>query len=59
MLTAIGETPSAGAGERELSVEVFDIVQRKIVLLVPEPKNTASELRKNSVPPLSVSNWLP
>jgi hypothetical protein len=54
--TAIVDWASVGAGEREFSEEVFNIVHSRMVLLVPTLEKTASELRKNSVPPLSLSN---
>src|SRR5580700_1960895 len=54
--TASPDMPSAGAGEAEFSEDVFVIVHSRMVLLVPKFENTASELRKNSVPPLSLSN---
>jgi len=50
------DRPSVGAGEAELSEDVFNIVHSRMLLLVPEFENNALELRKNSVPPLSVSN---
>jgi hypothetical protein len=56
VFTATVDTPSVGAGEAELREDVFNIVHSRMVLLVPVLENTASELRKNSVPPLSVSN---
>src|SRR6266403_2419394 len=54
--TASVDRPSVGAGEAELSEDVFNIVHSRMLLLVPESENSALELRKNSVPPLSVSN---
>jgi hypothetical protein len=54
--TAIVDGANVGAGEAELSEDVFDIVHSRTILLVPVLENTASELRNNSVPPLSVSD---
>src|SRR5437660_4553724 len=54
--TASVDKPSVGAGEAELSEDVFNIVHSRMLLLVPDSENSALELRKNSVPPLSMSN---
>src|SRR5437016_14176492 len=54
--TASVDRPSVGAGEGELSEDVFNIVHSRMLLLVPESENPERELRKNAVPPLSVSN---
>jgi len=48
-----------GEGDSVFSDDVFVMVQSRTVVLVPSLENTASELRKNSLPPLSRSNWLP
>src|SRR6266481_5078262 len=46
----------AGCFARGGTADVFNIVHSRMLLLVPEFENNALELRKNSVPPLSVSN---
>src|SRR5579864_194960 len=51
--------PRLGDGLKEFSEDVLVMDHSRIVVLVPLKENTASELRKNSLPPLSRSNWLP
>src|SRR5215471_4567271 len=54
--TATLNRANAGTGDGELSEEVFVIFHSRMLLLVPVAEKTARELRKNSVPPLSVLN---
>src|SRR5690348_7393180 len=56
--TVIDAISRFGAGLAAFSDDVFDIVHRRIDVLVP-PRNTASELRKYSLPPCAPSNALP
>jgi hypothetical protein len=45
-----------GDGELVFNEEVLLIVHSRMLLLVPSLEKTARELRKNSEPPLEVSN---
>jgi len=54
--TATVETERLGAGDAVFSDAVFVIVHNRMELLVPSSEKTALELRKYSVPPLSVLN---
>src|SRR3954468_12945463 len=54
--TATVEIDRLGAGDAVLSDAAFVIVHNRMELLVPSSEKTALELRKYSVPPLSVLN---
>src|SRR5215471_21449741 len=57
--TVTGASETDTDGVAVLSEDVFAIFHTRIDVLVPSSENTARELMKNSVPPASVSNWLP
>src|SRR3954463_3358136 len=57
--TGTSERNMLADGDVVFNEEVFVIDHRRMELLVPSSENTALELRKYSVPPLSVLNWFP